>query len=115
MQTPLTLTEEEQMLIDRYLDFYNELATGKRAPKTEAQKHFVAMCSGRAKAETEHELAFAKYRRIRVRQKELEKQSEVGIPYFEDGYPRADWCKRSDWKKMRSGIYSDLRRRQRGD
>jgi hypothetical protein len=55
------LTAEEQELLRKYSRFYRALETGTRVPKTEAQRHFVDMCAGRAVAETPHEKAWAKY------------------------------------------------------
>ncbi|OFW48463.1 MAG: hypothetical protein A3G77_13340 [Acidobacteria bacterium RIFCSPLOWO2_12_FULL_68_19] len=42
--------------------FYEALASGDRIPSTEAQRHFVEACRGTAEPETEHEVAFLKYR-----------------------------------------------------
>jgi hypothetical protein len=36
------------------------------------------------------------------------------IPEYEEGTPRPGWASDSDWKKMRSGQYSDMKKRQRG-
>lgn len=59
-------TPQEKVLLYRYYEFYRALETGKRKPSTAAQKHFVAVCQGRAKAETLHEKAYAKYMQLRV-------------------------------------------------
>jgi uncharacterized protein YifE (UPF0438 family) len=69
---PLThkdeLTVEEMDLLRRHLRFYAELGRGYREPTTDAQRHFVAVTQGRAIAETPHEFACMKYRRIQARQ-----------------------------------------------
>lgn len=57
-----SLTQRERSLLRRYLAFYESLASGERAPTTEAQKHFVEVCGGLADPDTEHEFAFLKYR-----------------------------------------------------
>jgi uncharacterized protein YifE (UPF0438 family) len=59
-------TPQEKVLLYRYYEFYRALETGKRKPSTAAQKHFAAVCQGRAKAETLHEKAYAKYMQLRV-------------------------------------------------
>ena len=61
----LALTEAERDLLRRYLVCYRALETGLRTPSTEAQEHFVAVCEGREKAETVHEVTYAKYMRLR--------------------------------------------------
>jgi hypothetical protein len=61
----LMLTNQERSLLERYLPFYRALETGQRAPLTDAQHHFVAACQGRQMAETEHELAYVKFMRLR--------------------------------------------------
>lgn len=60
----LALTAEEKTLIKTHLPFYVALATEERQPTTDAQRHFLAVCEGRASAETEHEVAFVKYMRL---------------------------------------------------
>lgn len=61
----LALTDEDRSLLQRYLPFYRALETGQRLPATEAQDHFVAVCEGREKANTQHEVAYVKYMRLR--------------------------------------------------
>jgi len=41
--------------------------------------------------------------------------TDYDIPDYEEGTPRPGWCSDSDWKKMRSRHYSDMKKRQRGD
>jgi hypothetical protein len=61
----LMLTSQERSLLERYLPFYRALETRRRAPQTDAQRHFVAVCEGRAGAETDHEIAYVKFMRLR--------------------------------------------------
>ncbi len=83
----LRLTQKEKVLLQKYYEFYRALETGTRQPTTEAQAHFVAVCRGHAKARTAHEIAYAKYLRIRaVREQEkraLEK-AKPGVPKHEE-------------------------------
>jgi uncharacterized protein YifE (UPF0438 family) len=76
------LSEEERTLLRRYLWFYRSLESGRRVPTTEAQRDFVAVCSGLAAAETPHEMAYAKYMRLRP------KQQSIVIEDFRDRYDR---------------------------
>ncbi len=66
------LTKREQNLIREHFEFYKSLAVGKRQPTTAEQKHFVAVCQGQLKPETEHEIAFAKF--IRIQSAQLKKK-----------------------------------------
>ncbi len=56
------ITDDEQVLLDRYLWFYQALASGQRLPATDAQRHFVDVSAGKATAETVHEIAYLKHR-----------------------------------------------------
>jgi hypothetical protein len=64
MTASTSLTDRERQLIYKYLEFYKALALGKRRPTTEAQKRFVAVTGGRARAESEHEVAYIKWKRL---------------------------------------------------
>ncbi len=85
----LRLTQKEKVLLQKYYEFYRALETGTHQPTTEAQSHFVAVCRGHAKARTAHEIAYAKYLRIRaVREQEkraLEK-AKPRVPKREEEY-----------------------------
>jgi hypothetical protein len=48
-------------LIERYLNFYRDLETGRRQPSTEAQRYCVAVSRCEAKSPTAHEIAYFKY------------------------------------------------------
>lgn len=109
------LTEREERLIDKHLTFYCQLAAGKRQPTTEAQKHFILVSQGRACAETEHEIAYAKYIRIEVQDREAKRKTTDGIPKYEEGFPRAGWSDERDWKQMERGDYADMKKRGRGE
>ena len=58
------LPERERELLRRHCDFYCSLASGKRRPETEAQRHFVAVCQGQAEPRTEHELAYSDLKKL---------------------------------------------------
>jgi len=65
-KSPHYLTQKEKVLLQKYYEFYRSLESGARKPSTEAQAHFAAVCRGHAKAKTAHEIAYAKYLRIRA-------------------------------------------------
>ena len=65
-----------------YLRFYRSLETGERLPTTEAQRHFVAVCEGKAAPATEHEKVYAKFMHQRPKPK------AVNIMDFRDRYDR---------------------------
>ena len=116
VDSALDLTLAEQQLRDSYMDFYDSLETGQRKPATEAQEHFVKVCHGRAKASTEHELAYVKYMRLRARlrrAKEEQRDQQISIPLYEEGYPTPGWFTDEDWEKMRKREFSDMRERHR--
>ena len=56
------LTGRETALLGEHLQFYRELAEGRRSPSTAAQEHFVAVARGLLDPESEHETAFLKWR-----------------------------------------------------
>lgn len=56
------MTPEESILIAKYLWFYRQLDTGERAPTTDGQRHFVAVCRGEMRPLTEHEFAYLAYK-----------------------------------------------------
>lgn len=107
------LTESEEALIDKHLTFYRELAAGERKPATEAQKHFVLVCYGRARAETEHEFAYAKYLRIQAYNRPNQAKISDCIPKYEEGFPHLGWSDERDWKQMKKGNYADMKKRGR--
>lgn len=110
------LTEEEKKLLQKHLEFYRSLESGRRPPKTEAQKHFVAVCTGQARAETPHEIAYAKYMRLRAAERRHQSRSardKRGILEYEEGYPRPGWFPDEDWRKLKSRDYADLTQRNR--
>lgn len=107
------LTEVEEMLIDRHLNFYRELASGARQPETDAQKHFVKVSQGHAKSENEHELAYAKYMRLQAIRRVAESPNEEAIPKYEEGFPRPGWSDENDWRKMKKSNYNEMKKRGR--
>lgn len=110
------LTPEEQQLLNKHLSFYEELETGQRKPKTEAQSHFVKVCQGRAKASSNHELAYVKYMKLRAKsrqEQEGQRESSHSIPEYEEGLPKPGWFTDEDWTKMRKRDYADMKSRSR--
>jgi uncharacterized protein YifE (UPF0438 family) len=65
------LSERELELLNKHLDFYIDLARGKRKPATEAQEHFLKVCQGRAVAETEHEVVYILWKRLDIQKQKL--------------------------------------------
>jgi uncharacterized protein YifE (UPF0438 family) len=111
------LTDPEKSLINRYGNFYAELLSGRRTPKTEKQKHFIDVCLGKAPPETDHEAAYLKY--LKMLEDERRKAPQSGpadqsppAPSLEDGigqraYPRSmdktlddaeSWARRNGFK-----------------
>ncbi|MAY43543.1 MULTISPECIES: DUF413 domain-containing protein [unclassified Neptuniibacter] len=54
-------TIEQAGLLDLKGNAYQELATGLRKPRGEAEREFVAFCSGKKQAETVHERLWQRY------------------------------------------------------
>lgn len=104
----IELTEEEEALLDRYLDFYESLASGDREPTTEAQDHFVKVTRGKAGAATPHELAYAKFMRLRAQTNEANWQA---LQAREEPEPPPEWYSREDHGKLRARQHSDWVRR----
>ncbi len=101
MDEKFRLTTEERKLVNKNLDFYVSLSSGKRKPQTEEQRHFVRVCKCKTKANTVHELAFIKYRMKEIAMKNVEKkESEQGVRQFEPGHPDSSWFTNDDWKKL---------------
>ncbi len=73
----LELTEYEQALILRHFEFYKSLANGKRKPVSDDQLHFVQMCLGLVAPKSEHEIAFAKFIRIKAKEFSVIKTAET--------------------------------------
>lgn len=59
----LIFTPGEINALKRHLTGYEKLVAGKVLANTKARRHFLDVSSGRARAETVHEIAFIKYRR----------------------------------------------------
>jgi uncharacterized protein YifE (UPF0438 family) len=51
-------------LINRYLEFYKSLDSGKRKPETKEQLRFVKVCRGKILPKTEHEIAYINYKKM---------------------------------------------------
>jgi len=99
----MKLSDKEQNLLDKYLWFYMELKEEKRPATTKAQKHFLDVIKGRAKAETPHEIAFIKFLKLQVienKEKLKNKTDNLTLP-GEYAYPDEKWDKMKDstWGK----------------
>src|SRR5580704_5015833 len=55
-------SEEERQLLNAHYTFYRELDFELRLPRTEAQRHFVAVCRDKASAQTAHERAYRRFK-----------------------------------------------------
>jgi uncharacterized protein YifE (UPF0438 family) len=104
-------TPEEAQLLKEHMQFYRDLETGRRRPENEVQSHFVRMTLGHAVAQTPHEMAYAKYMRIRGRRKAASKSAPPRDPA--EG-PTEEWGTREEWKKMRGQEFRDRMNRARG-
>ena len=51
----------DRALLEKHLRFYQQLHSGERVPNTEAQIHFVQVCSGRLRPRTQHEIAYTRF------------------------------------------------------
>ena len=58
-----SLTQREQDLLQRYLQFYLDLVEGRRLPDTDAQQRFLDVAAGRLPPVTEHERLWVRWRR----------------------------------------------------
>src|SRR4051812_13533692 len=56
------MVQDEDDLVGRWLPFYEELASGRRAPTTTAQRHFVLVVHGHPVAKPSQEFAYLKGR-----------------------------------------------------
>jgi uncharacterized protein YifE (UPF0438 family) len=86
------------------MNFYRSLETGRRKPKTPAQEHFGLVTLGRATAETDHEIVYAKHMRLRAQQREARLSESEREPA---GGPTTEWFTREDWYKLRRGYRRD--------
>lgn len=110
MNEHYSLTAHETALLRKHRSFYDALARGDRQPRTQAQKHFVAVSSGRAKAETPHEIAYVKVRIEEARiKRSLRVNDDHGDKYWGEGNPRPGWFTDKGWKRMRAGYLSDCK------
>ena len=85
MATPFDrIPQEQSELLTKYWQFYRELDFGRRMPASEAQRHFVEVCRGRAVPKTEHETAYLAGRRIvqycKLSESETRRQLLLGRP-----------------------------------
>jgi uncharacterized protein YifE (UPF0438 family) len=107
----------EQSLINTWLWFYKELDSGERKPKSQAQQHFVEVCRGQTRAETQDEFAYVKFRMNVAHERENERSGRLreqsldsdsgGISEFGEGNPRPGFFTDKGWREMRRGYLSD--------
>ena len=96
----LVLSPNEELLIRKHIKFYDALARGTRAPKTNAQKHFIDVTMGLAAAKTEHEIAYIKFRIMRKKkQDEINQNNPSNLRDPNDG-PTSDWYTNEDYYKF---------------
>jgi uncharacterized protein YifE (UPF0438 family) len=57
------LSQEYRGLLRKHLNFYRALDQGTRAPSTEEQHHFVAVCGGKLPPTTSHEFAYTSFKK----------------------------------------------------
>jgi uncharacterized protein YifE (UPF0438 family) len=105
-------TPQEKVLLYQYYEFYRALETGKRKPSTAAQKHFVAVCQGRAKAETLHEKAYAKYMQLRVARQQQSQEEAAAQEGFLD-YTEESSRPRDGSSKLRHPNFAAKHRQHR--
>lgn len=108
-----SLTESESRLLDQYMDFYVALDKGMHQPTTDAQRHFVLVCQGRARAETEHELAYAKFRQLAAAERlqlldAHEKARRSQTSDIQEGYPDPSWSPKMTYSS--DPFFADTRR-----
>ena len=119
----LELTKDEENLIVRFLSHYLSIEVGED-PETDSQNysrekriHFRQVCLGEKEPETEHEIAYLKYKKLTQAEpptKMVEIQTpkpEIprwdkeepprrgNIPETEEGSPRKEFGSRNDIKK----------------
>ena len=63
-KSQLTLSQKENELIRKHLKFYQDLDNYNRRATTDEQKRFMRVCRGIERPETNHEIAYMKYRRL---------------------------------------------------
>lgn len=100
-------TDEELEVLEEYGRGLERLADGKRLPNTPAQQRFVAVVRGELEPETIYERAWMKYL-LRV-DWESDPANRAAM-----GTLRRMPNDREDWKRMRSAVWGEVRRRARG-
>lgn len=114
----------EQGMINRHLKFYQSLDYGKRVPSTPAQEHFVSVCRGETRIQTEHEYIYIKYRSLLYHRKQILKQQldqqarqrEVKQPKqsrYRSRNNKKAVATDKDWKKSQKEIISRIISRRR--
>ncbi len=93
-------------MIESHLPFYRSLEQGVRDPVTAAQRHFLAVCLGQVRAETAHEFAYVKFRKLLAEQRKLEAVAS-GQDWFGEGIPLPGWFSDEGWRRMRGHYLSN--------
>lgn len=111
MSDDVEFTIAEQELLRQHLGGYERLASGKAPANTEARRHFISVIQGHARAETQHEIAFMKYRCWQAQQRatlpDTGADDSLGVGQAE--YPDHVWnkLKNAKWPKGYRG-HNDL-------
>jgi uncharacterized protein YifE (UPF0438 family) len=110
---PAPLTAREEALIRKYAVYYRALEKGDHEPSTPAQHHFVAVCRGDALPETDHEIAYLKFRLL-VAWKAENKRHRKADPSENNPVQRLQREREAleAWSKRQGPIRTDRRRVQ---
>lgn len=58
-----TISDDDKRLLVAHYEFYRDLDSGRRAPTTPEQRHFIAACRDTEPPETDHERAYLRFKR----------------------------------------------------
>lgn len=105
--------ESDESLLNRNIKIYSGLESGKIKPRNKCEENFVLGCKGILVEKSRHLYVYVKHKRQLYEQKKMNRKSE-GISEYEEGHPTPQWFTDDDWRKLRSGDYSDMKRRGRG-
>lgn len=94
-------------MLEEYGRGLERLADGKRLADTPAQQRFVAVVRGELKPETIYERVWVKYLLRMEWEREPANRTAMGTL-------RSIPNDREDWRRMRSAVWGEVRRRARG-
>jgi uncharacterized protein YifE (UPF0438 family) len=100
-------TEDEIDLLDRYGRIFQQLASGEREPRNEAQERFIACTRGQAEPRSDYEKAWRKYQLRIETESDPANRSMFGETPCEHDDPQ-------DWKAMSGKQWGDMMKRTRG-